>query len=138
MVLQLITSSNILITGDQIVRGKNAKFFGGFCECGSEYEIVLIFNCPDSTYLLRRCNCGTVDSLEYRQNGKILKREVVLLSGLKAIQALKKIFTQSEFEALLSKFRGERYSYSAFSRAKKRLESFGLSLSDLEPVFRES
>ncbi len=128
-----ILAPDIMVVGNRIIRGIKSEFFGGFCSCGGEYKTISSFRDKNHLYVLRKCDCGALDILDYDPGSDTIHtKKVHQADKTNILDVLSRIFTDSELNALLSKLKGERYSYSAFSRAKKRIENAGLSLTEFE------
>ncbi len=130
-----LLSREIIVADDRLLKGTKAGFFGGFCSCGGEYKATSFFRDRNHIYVLRECECGSMNVLVFDPGSdRVYEHDTRKLDKKDFLKALSHVFTDSELKALISKLKGDKYSYSAFSRARKKLEDAGFSLSDFEVI----
>ncbi len=104
----------------------NRRLFGGFCSCGG---IMSQIGWIKNEIMLSECDkCWKIEA--FRFNGKkFIERFEVEVERLRDF--LNRILTLSEFEALENKAKNRDYNYSAYSRAKKKLEEMNFNVDEI-------
>jgi len=126
---------NRLVREKKAVKGEKVtqRYFGGFCECGGIMYQKSWFHFDGHSILISECEkCWKNEFMNFNgrtRNGSKGKVTVVERSDFK--EFIKDHLSASEFEALLAKSRGESYSSTALSRAKKKLEEIDLPFDEV-------
>ncbi len=125
----------ILVYDDRAIPGENASGFGGFCKCGGEMTQRTWHSHGDLRILVSECeSCWNTEALVFRGSELVERRDVRVFKRSELTEFLSEVLSQAEFEAVMEKRRNGSYSYAAYSRAKKKLESLGL---DVERIISE-
>ncbi len=126
---------NRLIRDKKAVKGEkvNQKYFGGFCECGGIMYQKSWFHYDSHSILISECEkCWKNEFMNFNgrtKTGSKGKIQVIERSDFR--EFIRDLLSTSEFEAVLSKSRGESYNASALSRAKKKLEEMDLPFDEV-------
>jgi len=120
---------------DHIVEGEKVKekLFGGFCVCGGIMYQKSWFHMENILVVVSECEkCWRNEAMAFNGSKALVSRdEVEVVDRTQIKQFLKRLLSQSEYEALITKARGEGYNYNAYSRAKSRLERIGLPVDEI-------
>jgi len=126
---------NRLIKDNKAFKGEKVReeYFGGFCECGGIMFQKSWFSDDGARFLISECEkCWKNELISF--NGNQLageKEEVQVIDRVELREFLREYLSPSEYEALVSKGRGESYNSSALSRAKRRLEDIGITIEEI-------
>ncbi len=123
----------LLIYESEASRGEKAEnYFGGFCECGGVMYQKSWHNVNGKKLLVSECEkCWKVKAFAFSGLDLVESFELKLYSRGNIKELLKDILTDVEYQAVLEKLNGGNYNYSAFSRAKKKVESLGIRFEEL-------
>jgi len=122
----------ILIFNEKGLKGETSEGFGGFCSCGGEMTQKTWHYDGDLKILVAECeNCWKTEALVFRDTNLIERVDVRTFKRNELDAFLSEILTQTEFSAVMSKWKNEDYNYTAYSRARKKLESMGLNLEQI-------
>ncbi len=117
---------NILFFENKAYRIEPTKGFGGFCECGGKMnQLGWIGN----WIMISECeSCWKVEAFVF-ENFKFVRRFELRVIDLKDF--LKELLSESELDSIFKKANGLSYSYSSFSRAKRKLEEMNVNLDEI-------
>ncbi|RLI88956.1 MAG: hypothetical protein DRO98_02050 [Archaeoglobales archaeon] len=139
MILMILIEplTKMLVNGNTIEGEKvKKKLFGGFCTCGGIMYQKSWFRHGNSFLMVSECEkCWRNEVMVFNGNKVISRNEVKVVDRTQIKHFLRDILSSSEYEALMARTRQEDYNYSAFSRAKKKLEDMGLSVEEVLTFF---
>ncbi|WP_203219014.1 hypothetical protein [Geoglobus acetivorans] len=122
----------VLIYGGKALKGEEGSGFGGFCSCGGEMQQITWHSDQDIRILIAECEtCWKTEAIVFRDRQFVERCEVKVFKRNELKDLLSELLSSSEYEALMAKRLGEQYNYSAFSRAKKKLEEMGFDAEEL-------
>jgi hypothetical protein len=75
--------------------------------------------------------CWKNEAMEFNNLNLISRSAVKVVERANIYEFLKGFLTDNELESIRDKVRGKEYNYSAFSRAKKKLEEVGLDYREI-------
>jgi len=126
---------NRLIKGNKAIKGEKVQeeYFGGFCDCGGIMYQKSWFSDDGVSFLISECEkCWKNELLSF--NGNQLageKEEVQVVDRVELKEFIQDFLTPAEYEAIVARSKGESYSSSALSRAKKKLEEIDLTIEEI-------
>ncbi len=122
----------LLIYGERAIPGTASSGFGGFCDCGGMMTQKTWHQNGNLKILVSECeNCWKIEALVFDGTDVIGREEVRDFKRNDLKEFLSVLLSSTELEAVMNKLEGERYNYSAYNRAKKKLENIGLNLEGL-------
>ncbi len=135
----IIEPLNSIVFDGRTISGKrvNCRLFGGFCDCGGVMYQKAQFKNGKYGILVSECEkCWKNKALVFSDDGKVKsKLDVRVVDRSTISDFIRSVLSSSEFQALLSKVSGETYSYTTFSRAKKKLENMGIDIDKILGLF---
>ncbi len=135
----IIEPLNSIVFDGKTISGKrvNCRLFGGFCDCGGVMYQKAQFKNGKYGILVSECEkCWKNKALVFSDDGKVKsKLDVRVVDRSTISDFIRSVLSSSEFQALLSKVSGETYSYTTFSRAKKKLENMGIDIDKILGLF---
>ncbi len=128
-----IEPMNTLILDGEALEGRrvNNELFGGFCECGGVMLQKAVFQSGKKNVILSECERCWKNRAMILENGEVDVKDVRVVNRGKMSEFLKEILSDSELEAIRNKAKGREYSYTSFSKAKKKLEKLGLDVGEV-------
>ncbi|AKG91288.1 hypothetical protein GAH_01418 [Geoglobus ahangari] len=125
----------VLVYNDRAIPGEESSGFGGFCSCGGEMSQRTWHRLEDLRILVSECeSCWNTEALVFRETELVERVPVRVFKRNELRDFLSEVLSPAEFEAVMEKRRNGNYNYTAYSRAKKKLESLGL---DVEKIISE-
>ena len=123
----------LLICGNEASKGVKAeRIFGGFCDCGGIMFQKSWHVLNGRKLLVSECDkCWKVKAYAFSGVELVETFELETYSRANLLDLLKELLSEAEYAAIVEKFNGGNYNYSAFSRAKKKLESMGFDFEEL-------
>ncbi|MFP3909154.1 MAG: hypothetical protein ACOC5L_01775 [Halobacteriota archaeon] len=115
---------------NHFVEGEKVRdsVFGGFCDCSGTMFQKMWFELDGKSILISECEkCWKNEAMVFNNGELNSRKEIEVVDRRDLNNVLKSILSDSEYEALNSKWKNEDYNYNAFSRAKKKLYEVGLS-----------
>ena len=135
----IIEPLNSIVFDGRTISGKrvNCRLFGGFCDCGGVMYQKAQFKNGKYGILVSECEkCWKNKALVFSDDGKVKsKLDVRVVDRSTISDFIRSVLSSSEFQALLSKASGKTYSYTTFSRAKKKLENMGIDIDKILGLF---
>ncbi len=116
------------------VKVQNGKLFGGFCNCGGilKQKFWISVDSGSKKILISECDdCWKNVAMVFNSTKFVEKRDVRVLTRKDMKDFLSEVLSPSEYEAVISKARGDRYNPSAMSRAKKKLSEMNLDVNEI-------
>lgn len=115
---------------NHFVEGEKVRdsIFGGFCDCSGIMFQKMWFELDGKSVLVSECEkCWKNDAMTFNNGSLTSRKEIEVVDRRDFSDVLKSILSNSEYDALISKWRNDDYNYNAYSRAKKKLNEVGLS-----------
>jgi len=107
----------------------DGTIFGGFCKCGG---IMFQKAWVDVILMISECErCWKVEAFRFNGRKLIGRCDVIVIYRQNLVEFLRDMLSPAEFEAIQNKARNLSYNYSAFSRAKKKIEELKLNLDEI-------
>ncbi|MFO7966108.1 MAG: hypothetical protein R6U44_00720 [Archaeoglobaceae archaeon] len=104
------------------------SIFGGFCDCSGTMFQKMWFDLNGKSTLISECEkCWKNEAMIFDGSELTSREEIEVVDRRDFSSVLKSILSNSEYEALNSKWQSRDYNYNAYSRAKKKLNEVGLS-----------
>ncbi|HDN73598.1 MAG TPA: hypothetical protein ENG16_01065 [Archaeoglobus sp.] len=109
-----------------------AKKFGGFCSCGGVMFQKSWVRNENREILISECErCWKIEALVFNSRRFVRKEDVIIIKGDDFVNFLRDFLSESEFEAVIGKAKGNKYKPTALSRAKKRLSNLNLNIDEV-------
>lgn len=123
----------LLICDNEASKGVKAeRIFGGFCECGGIMFQKSWHLINGRKLLVSECDkCWKVKAYAFSGLDLVDTFEVKTYTRANLLDLLRELLSEAEFNAVVEKFNGGNYNYSALSRAKKKLENLGVDFEEL-------
>lgn len=121
----------VVIYREKGIKGEKSEGFGGFCSCGGRMEQLSWHVDGDTRIIVSECEiCWNTEALIFDRTEFVERVKLKVYRRNELKEFLSEILSASELEALIARINGEDYSYSALSRAKKKIESLGLDFEE--------
>lgn len=122
--LSKIQVNNHFVEGEKV----RDSVFGGFCDCSGTMFQKMWFEIDGKSILVSECEkCWRNEAMTFNNASLSARQEIEVVDRRDFSEVLKSILSNSEYDALNSKWKSEDYNYNAYSRAKKKLNEVGLS-----------
>ncbi len=130
MVMILIEHLSKMQVNSHFFEGEKVRdpLFGGFCDCSGTMFQKMWFNLNGKSILVSECEkCWKNEAMTFNNSKMSSREEIEVVDRRDFSNVLRSILSNSEYEALNSKWQSGDYNYNAYSRAKKKLNEVGLS-----------